>query len=130
MIEGGVGRPGVATPRRSARLVRQRLQLLRLDLGAVLGANQVAHLRRDAVDGPVGAGAAYRHALVWNPRTRLGIDMEQYGPVCGLTRIVGMPEALAARRSKRRKTIAKSRGPESIRFRRRRPHAGIGDGER
>jgi len=54
------------------------------------------------------AGAAYRNALAWNLRTRLGICMEQYGPDGAFTRIAGMPEALVAHWSKRRKTIAKS----------------------
>ena len=60
------------------------------------------------------AGAAYRNALAWNLRTRLGIRMEQYGPGGAFTRIAGMPEALVACWSKRRKTIAKSSGPESF----------------
>ena len=60
------------------------------------------------------AGAAYRNALAWNLRTRLGIRMEQYGPDGAFTRIAGMPEALVAHWSKRRETIAKSSGPESF----------------
>ena len=60
------------------------------------------------------AGAAYRNALAWNLRTRLGIRMEQYGPDGAFTRIAGMPQALVARWSKRRNTIAKSSGAESF----------------
>ena len=60
------------------------------------------------------AGAAYRNALAWNLRTRLGIGMEQYGPDCAFTRIAGMPEALVTHWSKRRKTIANSGDPESF----------------
>ncbi len=59
------------------------------------------------------AGAAYRNALAWNLRTRLGIRMEQYGPDGAFTRIAGIPEALVAHWSKRRKTIAKSGGAGS-----------------
>ena len=57
------------------------------------------------------AGAAYRNALAWNLRARLGIRMEQYGPDKAFTRIVGMPEDLAAHWSKRRATISKAAGP-------------------
>ena len=60
------------------------------------------------------AGAAYRNALAWNLRTRLGVRMEQYGPDGAFTRIAGMPEALVAHWSKRRKTIARSIGTESF----------------
>lgn len=60
------------------------------------------------------AGAAYRNALAWNLRTRLGIRMEQYRPDGAFTRIAGMPEALVAHWSKRRKTIAKSGGVEAF----------------
>lgn len=60
------------------------------------------------------AGGAYRNALAWNLRTRLGIRMEQYGPDGAFTRVAGMPEALVAQWSKRRKTIAKAGGPESF----------------
>ena len=57
------------------------------------------------------AGAAYRNALAWNLRARLGIRMEQYGPDQAFTRIVDMPEDLAAHWSKRRATISKAAGP-------------------
>ena len=60
------------------------------------------------------AGAAYRNALAWNLRTRLGIRMEQYGPDGAFTRVVGMPEALVAHWSKRRMTIADSGRAEAF----------------
>ena len=45
---------------------------------------------------------------------RLGIGMEQYRPDGAFTRIAGITQARVARWSKRRKTIAKSSGPESL----------------
>ena len=60
------------------------------------------------------AGAAYRNALAWNLRTRLGIRMEQYEPEGAFRQIAAILEALAAQWSKRRKTIAKSSSKESF----------------
>ena len=51
------------------------------------------------------AGAVYRNALAWNLQQRLGIPMEQYGRDGEFTRIVGVPEDLAAHWSKRRQAI-------------------------
>ena len=51
------------------------------------------------------AGATYRNALAWNLQQRLGVRMERYGKAGEFTRVVGMPEALLAQWSKRRKTI-------------------------
>ncbi len=70
--------------------------------------------QRPACFWKMASGAAYRNALAWNLRTRLGIRMERYGPDGAFTRIAGMPEALVAHWSKRRKTIAGSSGPESF----------------
>ena len=60
------------------------------------------------------AGAAYRNALAWNLRARLGIGMERYGPQGAFTRIAGIPEALVAHWSKRRTTISMADGVESF----------------
>ena len=70
--------------------------------------------QRPAYFWKMAAGAAYRNALAWNLRTRLGIRMEQYGPDGAFTRIAGMPEALVAHWSKRRKTIEGSSDTESF----------------
>ena len=60
------------------------------------------------------AGAVYRSALAWNLRERLGVQMEQYGPDAGFTRIAGMPEDLQVFWSKRRKTIVAKAGELGI----------------
>ena len=60
------------------------------------------------------AGAVYRSALAWNLRERLGVQMEQYGPDAGFTRIEGMPEDLQVFWSKRRKTIVAKAGELGI----------------
>ena len=51
------------------------------------------------------AGAVYRNALAWNLHRRLGLPVEQYGRDGEFTRIVGVPEDLAAHWSKRRAAI-------------------------
>ena len=51
------------------------------------------------------AGAVYRNALAWNLQQRLGLPIEQYGRDGEFTRIVGVPEDLAAHWSKRRAAI-------------------------
>ena len=51
------------------------------------------------------AGSAYRNTLAWNLQQDLGIPMEQYGRDGEFTRIVGVPEDLAAHWSKRRAAI-------------------------
>ena len=51
------------------------------------------------------AGAAYRNALAWNLRERLGIRTERYGARGEFTRVVGIPEDLVEEWSKRRRTI-------------------------
>ncbi len=50
-------------------------------------------------------GATYRNALAWNLQQRLGIAMERYGKEGEFTCVAGMPEALLAEWSKRRRTI-------------------------
>ena len=51
------------------------------------------------------AGAVYRNALAWNLQQRLGLPVEQYGRDGEFSRIVGVPEDLAAHWSKRRAAI-------------------------
>ena len=51
------------------------------------------------------AGAVYRNALAWNFQRQLGLPIEQYGRAGEFTRIEGVPEDLAAHRSKRRAAI-------------------------
>ena len=60
------------------------------------------------------AGAVYRNALAWNLGERLGVQMEQYGPYAGFTRIEGMPEDLQVFWSKRRKAIVAKAGELGI----------------
>ena len=49
--------------------------------------------------------AVYRNAVAWNLHQRLGLPIEQYGRDGEFTRIVGVPEDLAAHWSKRRAAI-------------------------
>ena len=51
------------------------------------------------------AGAVYRNALAWNLHRNLGLPIERYGRDGEFTRIVGVPEDLAAHWSKRRAAI-------------------------
>ena len=51
------------------------------------------------------AGAVYRNALAWNLHRDLGLPIERYGRDGEFTRIVGVPEDLAAHWSKRRAAI-------------------------
>ena len=54
------------------------------------------------------SGAVYRNTLAWNLQQRLGIRMQQYGREGEFTRIVGVPEDLAAHWSKRRAAIVEA----------------------
>ena len=51
------------------------------------------------------AGSVYRNALAWNLHRGLGLPIERYGRDGEFTRIVGVPEDLAAHWSKRRAAI-------------------------
>ncbi len=51
------------------------------------------------------AGAAYRHALAWNLRERIGVRCEPYGRNDALMRIAGMPRGLIREWSKRKQMM-------------------------
>ena len=61
------------------------------------------------------AGAVYRNALAWNLHERLCLPVEQYGREGEFTRIVGVPEDLAAHWSKRRAAIVDAAGDMGFR---------------
>ena len=52
-------------------------------------------------------GAVYRHALAWNLRERLGIELERYGHDGEFVRIAAIPEELVRTWSTRREAIEK-----------------------
>ena len=52
-------------------------------------------------------GAVYRHALAWNLRERLGIELERYGHEREFVRIAAIPEELVRTWSTRREAIEK-----------------------
>ena len=55
-------------------------------------------------------GAMYRHALSWNLRERVGLELERYGDEREFVRIAGMPEELVRAWSTRRQSIEKLAG--------------------